>query len=74
LDGRYAGQPLLVTANDYENNLFNGDIGVVVQQGDDLVAAFRRGGGEPVMLPLVAHDVRPRMYDGAPGAGPVSTR
>ena len=52
LDGRYAGQPLLVTANDYENGLFNGDTGVVVAQGDDLVAAFRRG-GVPVTLPLV---------------------
>ncbi len=52
LDGRYAGQPLLVTANDYENGLFNGDTGVVVAQGDDLVAAFRRG-GLPITLPLV---------------------
>ena len=52
LDGRYAGQPLLVTANDYENGLFNGDTGVVVTQGDDLVAAFRRG-GVPITLPLV---------------------
>jgi exodeoxyribonuclease V alpha subunit len=59
LDGRYAGQPLLVTANDYENQLFNGDTGVVVQEGDELVAAFRRG-GEPVVLPLVRlSDVRP---------------
>ena len=59
LDGHYAGQPLLVTANDYENQLFNGDTGVVVQQGDDLVAAFRRG-GDPVILPLVRlSEVRP---------------
>lgn len=59
LDGRYAGQPLLVTANDYENRLFNGDTGVVVQQGDDLAAAFRRG-GDPLVLPLVRlSDVRP---------------
>jgi exodeoxyribonuclease V alpha subunit len=59
LDGRYAGQPLLVTSNDYENGLYNGDTGVVVQQGDELVAAFRRG-GEPVVLPLVRlSDVRP---------------
>ncbi|HZC74242.1 MAG TPA: exodeoxyribonuclease V subunit alpha [Jatrophihabitans sp.] len=59
LDGRYAGQPLLVTSNDYENGLFNGDTGVVVQHGDDLVAAFRRG-GTPVLLPLVRlADVRP---------------
>lgn len=59
LDSRYAGQPLLVTSNDYENGLFNGDTGVVVQRGDDLVAAFRRG-GETVLLPLVRlSDVRP---------------
>ncbi len=61
LDGRYAGQPLLVTANDYENGLFNGDTGVVVQAGDDgaeLVAAFRRG-DETITLPLVRlSDVR----------------
>jgi exodeoxyribonuclease V alpha subunit len=59
LDGHYAGQPLLVTSNDYENNLYNGDTGVVVQQGDDLVAAFRRG-AEPAVLPLVRlSDIRP---------------
>ncbi len=57
-DGRYAGQPLLVTANDYDNGLYNGDTGVVVQAGDDLAAAFRRG-GEPIVLPLVRlSDVR----------------
>jgi exodeoxyribonuclease V alpha subunit len=59
LDGRYAGQPLLVTSNDYENGLYNGDTGVVVNRGDELGAAFRRG-GEPVILPLVRlSDVRP---------------
>src|SRR5262249_61292147 len=59
LDGRYAGQPLLVTSNDYENSLYNGDVGVVINQGDELAAAFRRG-GEPVVLPLVRlSDIRP---------------
>jgi exodeoxyribonuclease V alpha subunit len=59
LDGRYAGQPLLVTSNDYENGLYNGDTGVVVEQGDELMAAFRRG-GMPIVLPLVRlSDVRP---------------
>jgi exodeoxyribonuclease V alpha subunit len=59
LDGRYAGQPLLVTSNDYENGLYNGDTGVVVERDAELVAAFRRG-GEPVVLPLVRlGDVRP---------------
>ena len=58
-DGRYAGQPLLVTSNDYEAGLYNGDTGVVVRQGDDLAAAFRRG-GDPVVLALVRlSDVRP---------------
>jgi exodeoxyribonuclease V alpha subunit len=55
LDGRYAGQPLLVTANDYENQLYNGDTGVIIVRDDELVAAFRRG-----LVPLVRlSDVRP---------------
>jgi exodeoxyribonuclease V alpha subunit len=58
-DGHYAGQPLLVTSNDYETGLYNGDTGVVIRQGDELAAAFRRG-GEPVVVPLVRlSDIRP---------------
>jgi exodeoxyribonuclease V alpha subunit len=34
----YAGRPLLVTANDYGLDLFNGDTGVVVREGDELRA------------------------------------
>jgi exodeoxyribonuclease V alpha subunit len=46
----YAGRPLLVTANDYELQLFNGDTGVVVQHPEQgLVAAFNRAGA-PVLL------------------------
>jgi exodeoxyribonuclease V alpha subunit len=40
----YAGRPLLVTENDYELRLYNGDTGVVVQDEDRLVAAFERAG------------------------------
>ena len=59
LDGRYAGQPLLVTANDYDNGLYNGDAGVVIERDAELFAAFRRGNGS-VELPLVRlGDVRP---------------
>lgn len=29
-DGFYPGQPLLVTGNDYDLGVFNGDIGVVI--------------------------------------------
>ncbi len=52
-DGRYAGEPLLVTANDYEIGLYNGDTGVVVDDGrGGLEAAFGRGGA-PIIVPLV---------------------
>ena len=52
-DGRYPGLPLLVTANDYDNGLVNGDAGVVVQDGPDqpLLSAFARAGG-PLRVPL----------------------
>ncbi len=40
----YVGRPLLVTENDYELRLYNGDTGVVIQSGPDRVsAAFERG-------------------------------
>jgi exodeoxyribonuclease V alpha subunit len=45
----YAGQPLLVDANDYELGLFNGDTGVVVESGGRLTAAFQRG-PEPLLV------------------------
>lgn len=47
----YRGRPLLVTENDYELKLYNGDTGVVVDGGlRGSMAAFRRG-GQPVLLP-----------------------
>ena len=48
--GWYAGQPLLVTANDHEARVYNGDTGVVVDVAGRLMAAFARG-SEPVLLP-----------------------
>jgi len=46
------GDPLLVTANDYEVGLYNGDTGVVVRgPAGTLLAAFARPGGEPQLLP-----------------------
>jgi exodeoxyribonuclease V alpha subunit len=41
----YPGRPLLVTENDYELGLNNGDTGVVVQEPERVLAAFERGGG-----------------------------
>lgn len=41
----YHGMPIMVTANDYELGLFNGDIGIIWRDdgGDTLRACFRRG-------------------------------
>jgi exodeoxyribonuclease V alpha subunit len=45
-DRWYIGRPLLVTDNDYELRLYNGDTGVVVQSADPdrVIAAFRQRG------------------------------
>lgn len=41
----YVGRPVLVTRNDYELDLYNGDSGVVIMTGSDrVVAAFERHG------------------------------
>ncbi len=41
----YVGRPLLVTENDYELGLYNGDTGVIVQgPGEHPTAVFERGG------------------------------
>jgi len=43
-DEWYVGRPLVVTANDYETRLFNGDTGVVVEDpADGRLAVFGRG-------------------------------
>jgi len=42
-DPWYAGRPLLVTENDYELRLYNGDTGVVIEHDERVVAAFERG-------------------------------
>ncbi len=43
-DGRYVGEPILISTNDPAIGLFNGDTGVVVASGHgEPVAAFRRG-------------------------------
>ncbi len=39
----YAGQPIMVVRNDVETELFNGDVGVLVDDGGEVRAAFARG-------------------------------
>jgi len=39
----FAGLPILILENDYENDLFNGDAGLIVEHDGQLVAAFETG-------------------------------
>lgn len=55
----YPGQPLLVTANDHEARIYNGDTGVVVDTGDGaLMAAFQRGASPLLVHPNVLSAVQ----------------
>jgi exodeoxyribonuclease V alpha subunit len=51
----YLGRPLLITANDYEMSLYNGDTGVIVQTPAGVRAAFARGAA-PALYPPVRLD------------------
>jgi exodeoxyribonuclease V alpha subunit len=57
-DDFYPGQPLLVTANDYDLKVFNGDIGVVIERDGALAAVIERGGSPLVVEPSVLADVQ----------------
>ncbi|MDQ4085902.1 MAG: ATP-binding domain-containing protein, partial [Actinomycetota bacterium] len=54
----YVGRPLLVTANDYQLRLFNGDSGVVVDVDGRPRAAFRRDGAADTLAPSRLSDVQ----------------
>jgi len=41
----YVGRPIIVSANDYLNDVLNGDVGLVVRQGDRSAVAFVEGSG-----------------------------
>lgn len=44
-DGLYDGRPIMVTKNDHQQGLFNGDVGLVVRAGERWVAAFSTSEG-----------------------------
>ena len=58
-DGRwYVGRPLLVTSNDYQLRLFNGETGVVVEADGRPRAAFTRNGVADLLAPSRLTDVQ----------------
>ncbi|MFD4429180.1 AAA family ATPase [Nocardia sp. NPDC058497] len=46
----YPGQPLLVTANDHEARIYNGDTGVIVRRPDGSLRAALQRGSEPYLV------------------------
>lgn len=54
----YPGRPVLVTANDYDTGLFNGDTGVVVCTPSGPRVAFARGGVPVLISPARLADVQ----------------
>lgn len=50
--GFYVGRPVLVTATDRANGLFNGDLGVVVATAAGSRVAFPGGGGPRLFAPV----------------------
>jgi exodeoxyribonuclease V alpha subunit len=54
----YVGRPLLVTSNDYQLRLFNGDTGVVVAHDERPRAAFRRDGSVGLLATSRLSDVQ----------------
>ncbi|RMI32242.1 exodeoxyribonuclease V subunit alpha [Nocardia stercoris] len=46
----YPGQPLLVTANDHEARIYNGDTGVIVRVPDGSLRAALQRGSEPYLV------------------------
>lgn len=57
-DGEWTvGRPLLITTNDYELGLYNGDTGLVVATEDGVRAAFARGGRPQLVVPARLGDV-----------------
>ncbi|MDN2502380.1 exodeoxyribonuclease V subunit alpha, partial [Nocardia nova] len=46
----FPGQPLLVTANDHEARIYNGDTGVIVRSADGGLRAALQRGSEPYLV------------------------
>jgi exodeoxyribonuclease V alpha subunit len=53
------GRPLLITANDYDAGLYNGDTGVVVNTPEGPRAAFARGGDIALIPPSRLSEAEP---------------
>ncbi len=50
----FDGQPIIITQNDYENNLFNGDIGMLWRSNNELFAYFQQIDGSLKGFPLIS--------------------
>lgn len=58
----YVGRPLLITHNDYEMGLYNGDIGVIVADSDRGISAVFETGGQLVRASPLRLDAVETVY------------
>jgi exodeoxyribonuclease V alpha subunit len=56
-DDWYPGRPLLVTRNDYDLRIFNGETGVVVERDGRTLAVIDQGEQQPAFAPTQLNDV-----------------
>lgn len=49
----YVGRPVLVTRNDHDLGVMNGDVGVTLERGERKVVAFRHADGEVREVPAI---------------------
>lgn len=62
IDRWYIGRPLLITENNYELNLNNGDTGIIISREDGRPAAAFRRGGEIIELSPTQLDAVETVY------------
>ena len=51
-DDFYLGRPIMINRNDHAQRLFNGDLGLVMQLGDERMAVFPGDEGQPRRVPV----------------------
>lgn len=48
----YHGQAIMILQNDYVNNVFNGDIGIIFKENDRVIAYFESDNEQPRSIPV----------------------
>jgi len=62
--GWYSGRPIIVTRNNYDLGVYNGDFGVCIQTGEDerLTVCIQSGSGIKMVRPERLQDFKPAFF------------